>query len=1064
MGFLDVLKRLVRGPGTGIPRPAPQSGDPMLKDLRPAAHVRADDLALREHSAAPSVRMKEAPEVPSGVASRDVGVREHAMAGRRQVLAAIGSAGVRMSRISEAVYRHPSGSRVAMPFSKELDGVWWLGSYEGRFDEVILLCETDGRVVPFHLPPKLVAKHLADLSRSGGRVIFHVSRLARGFALRVRAGVVVPLSPFDPVAEAGVLGGDATTREALTSTADQPTARRGRTPTKSTSGRSADKPRTPTSRPETSGSPSASRRAAAPRVEPPLALPADLTELLRRPPRFERARKGRRPDLESTPNEGYRLLETLRDNVGGMLLLTATPMQLHDYELYSMIELVEPGLFNGYADFAASRSDIAAINRAVSTLRSARPTKKAIDECLDVLREYDASVELLEAATRGKFEREIAAVWLTRCHRLSQALVRNRKVEVGGFTRRKAHRIEVTPSDAEIELERDVQRYIRERFAAAAGGRQTAVGLVLVAFQKMLCSSTRALAGALESRAARLSREVDEIEQSLSDDPDLAEEHRKLLELPSANALLEVDTLTKLARRARQIEDTKLLALEELVDSILSRNQTEQVLIFSQYLGSIEMIRSRLAQRYSVGVFHGQMSREDKDRAHQAFRVGGQVLISSEAGGEGRNFQFCHVVVNYDLPWNPMKIEQRIGRVDRIGQERDVEIYNFAVQGMLDERILNVLEHRIAIFTETVGALDPILESLEEEIGRITLGEKGDADVAFRRLDAELDAEIRKARDLEELRRDFVLDWRSLQRERANRMLNREPRATREDLEHFCRSAIGRFKGTGAIQPHDDGGLFIRVPGIIRRDGRDVDEDYRGSFDLPEALRDERMHFFAMGHPLVEAIINNVGDPWWLPVSALESPDVSVNRPALLVDYRVELYGIRDSGVLVSHLVTDDGVSAPVRVVQPDDPMLEVRLPSWPPQQVARYSEVSLEAVRLEAVRIFEDFKQDHAALVEQELDRLTRMFDSRRGFIDDRIARNDNEIERLERFGTESQKRIIPARQGQIDADRKRLAEIEQERRDRVDAVQTMIPSFHLRLLGLAMIVPVGHLKKLAA
>ncbi len=89
---------------------------------------------------------------------------------------------------------------------------------------------------------------------------------------------------------------------------------------------------------------------------------------------------------------------------------------------------------------------------------------------------------------------------------------------------------------------------------------------------------------------------------------------------------------------------------------------------------------------------------------------------------------------------------------------------------------------------------------------------------------------------------------------------------------------------------------------------------------MTEALSDERMQFFAMGHPLVEAIIDNVGDPWWLPVSVLESPDVSAGRSALLVDYRLELHGIRDSGQLISHLVTDDGVVPAVRVVQPDDP------------------------------------------------------------------------------------------------------------------------------------------------
>jgi hypothetical protein len=649
-----------------------------------------------------------------------------------------------------------------------------------------------------------------------------------------------------------------------------------------------------------------------------------------------------------------------------MLLLTATPMQLHDFELYSMIELVEPGLFNGYGDFAASRGEIAAINRAVGILRSDHPRAPEIDECLELLRRYDAPVELLEAVSAGRPEREIAAAWLSRCHRLSQALVRNRKVEVGGFTKRKAHRIQVTPAEAEVGLERDVRHYIRERFAAAEHGRRTAVGLVLVTFQKMLCSSSKALAGALESRAARLLNEIDQ-DIAIGDDADLANAQRELLELPSEDVRAEADTLIHLAKRARCVDDAKLEALDSLVETILGENPDEKVLIFSQFLGSIEMIRARLAERYKVRVFHGGLSREEKDQAHQAFRRDTQVLISSEAGGEGRNFQFCHIVVNYDLPWNPMKIEQRIGRVDRVGQTRDVEIYNFAVEGMLDEHILDVLEQRIQIFTETVGALDPILESFEAEVERIVLGAEREADEAFRRLDAELNEQIGKARQLEELRRDFVLDWRSLQRDEASRALGRTPRATRDDLERFCRVAIGRFGSFGGMEADPAGGLFVRVPGMLRKRRKGVEEDYRGSFDVAEALRDEGMHFFAMGHSLVESILDSVGDPWWSPLTVLESDEWRSNESAFLVDYRLELYGIRNSGCLVSYLVTEGGVSPPVAVRQPSDPNLAVRVPALAPEIIKRLSVSCDNAARQAAVERFEEFKADHAALVEQE-------------------------------------------------------------------------------------------------
>lgn len=810
--------------------------------------------------------------------------------------------------------------------------------------------------------------------------------------------------------------------------------------------------------------PKSKRRAAMTRTAAsslPEVAEIDLESVLRRMPSLERVRSRRKEDPESRANDGYYLLEALRDKVGGMLLLTATPMQLHEFELYSMIELVEPGLFNGYSDFSSSRAEIAAINRAVTALRADLPSEAALDEALQLLDRYGAPPELSSALNGRHADRIAAAEWLSRCHRLASALVRNRKAEIGGFTKRVAHRIEVSPGEAELKLQSDLLDYIRQRYSAASPNKRTAVGLVLVAFQKMLCSSSRALAGSLESRAARLRNELEPEDASASDDPDLIEEERRLHALPADDIAGEVSTLASLARRARRIEDAKLAALEALIDRILGGDPEEKVLIFSQFHESIEMIRARLSARHSVRVFHGRMSRDEKDAAHQAFRYSTQVLVSSEAGGEGRNFQFCHIVVNYDLPWNPMKIEQRIGRVDRVGQTRDVEIYNFAVLGMLDERILDVLEQRIQVFTETVGALDPILESFEGEVGRIALGEKGDTAVAFARLDANLGQEIQKAKRLEELRRDFVLDWRSLQRDEAARMLGRTPRATREDLECFCRAAVVRFP-VGEIRPHDDGGLLVRVPGKLREARKGIDEDYRGSFDVQAALGDERMHFFAMGHPLVESIIDNTGDPWWLPVTALESAEWTSDEPALLVDYRLELHGIRDSGCLISHLVTDEGVKPTVQVLQPDDPLLEIKLPALPAEQLSRFADTSKEAARREALARFEAFKLEHGALVEQELERIVRMHDSRRGFLDDRITRNRREIESLERFGTASQKRILPARQGQISADEQRLRELEKERRERLDVLHGTLASHYLRLLGTTIIVRPGKLKEM--
>jgi SNF2 family DNA or RNA helicase len=114
-------------------------------------------------------------------------------------------------------------------------------------------------------------------------------------------------------------------------------------------------------------------------------------------------------------------------------------------------------------------------------------------------------------------------------------------------------------------------------------------------------------------------------------------------------------------------------------------------------------------------LFEGGMSGPEKDAAVERFRAEVPLLLCTESGGEGRNLQFCNTLVNFDLPWNPMTIEQRIGRLHRIGQTRDVFIFNLAVRGTLEEEILSILDEKINMFELVVGEIDAILGEMSEE-------------------------------------------------------------------------------------------------------------------------------------------------------------------------------------------------------------------------------------------------------------------------------------------------------------------------------------------------------------
>ena len=114
--------------------------------------------------------------------------------------------------------------------------------------------------------------------------------------------------------------------------------------------------------------------------------------------------------------------------------------------------------------------------------------------------------------------------------------------------------------------------------------------------------------------------------------------------------------------------------------------------------------------------YHGGLARAEKDAAIAAFAAQAPVLLSTEAAGEGRNLQFCHVMVNFDLPWNPMQIEQRLGRIHRIGQRHDVLLTNLVARGTLEDRLLEVLQAKINLFELVVGELDMILGRIEDDL------------------------------------------------------------------------------------------------------------------------------------------------------------------------------------------------------------------------------------------------------------------------------------------------------------------------------------------------------------
>jgi SNF2 family DNA or RNA helicase len=258
---------------------------------------------------------------------------------------------------------------------------------------------------------------------------------------------------------------------------------------------------------------------------------------------------------------------------------------------------------------------------------------------------------------------------------MREVMIRNTRSLVDvKLPKRFASTIIVPPSEIEQEIYQKLSRLVRERYKDGAG------------LSKVIANNLLREAGsspyALESSLAKL------------DDS-----------LPPSS----VKEILGLIRSLNGTE--KGVRLLELI----SKGKGKK-LIFTHYLKSLEYLADLLTQAGLDFVeFKGGMSAAQKDEAIDSFRNKVDILLSMESGGEGRNIQFCNTMINYDLPWNPMRIEQRIGRIHRIGQTRDVFIFNFCLHGSIEEYILEVLDKKINMFELVIGEMDTILGNLPRE-------------------------------------------------------------------------------------------------------------------------------------------------------------------------------------------------------------------------------------------------------------------------------------------------------------------------------------------------------------
>lgn len=762
-------------------------------------------------------------------------------------------------------------------------------------------------------------------------------------------------------------------------------------------------------------------------------------------------------ELKWSETQLYRLAEALaRLETGGttgLLLLTATPMQLHQFELYSLVELLDPTLFADYGDFEQNRQASRRLNMTVKQIRewadldkSERQEAAAYAAFCLVKPLPEVAAALRTATGRIQVEEDLFSQ-----HRLSDVLIRNRKAMVGGFMPRAAGILEVQMTRQERLAYDAVIEYVRAGYAYSEKTKNYILGFLMATFQKLNSSSSHAVRHSLIKRRAKCQEELadnngtSEIEEDDVEERSVGEAFGNSLGVRGqASIKKELKELARIIGLLEGIQtDSKAKVLVEKLTEIVSKDDDAKVLIFTQFRDTQEYLRSLVSAPWTVHVYHGTLKAAEKDNVVSSFRdgKGPQLMISTEAGGEGRNFQFCHVMVNYDLPWNPMKVEQRIGRLDRIGQKHPVTVLNLKLLGTIEEHVLDVLDKRIRIFEETVGGLDPILGDVETEIKNIMLHASSQAEQALRRLGADLEQRVRAARKAEQRLAELIMDAKSFRQDEVNRLLDHRGTLDNRTMQGFV---LGSLKELG-VSVKDDPEIanvftlryYDRFLGQFPQ-FRKEELPLRVTFSPSVAIDYETVDFLAFGHKLVDALVARVRSEDYLASTSRRTIRTTEKPPTQgwFFTYVLEFEGVTPRKELLAVFMDHEG--------KPDDALAEwlldrcclIKREEWEDPVPPVCDDVFERAVSYANGRALERLSARRQELtlvnlekLNQQKTKLERAYDHRRKAAAAKLASVKAVYERLSASEDPEVKKIVPVWAKNLENSTKHLEQAERDR-----------------------------------
>ncbi len=527
--------------------------------------------------------------------------------------------------------------------------------------------------------------------------------------------------------------------------------------------------------------------------------------------------------------KAYEAAQALAKNAYGLLLLTATPMQLDPAEYQSLLSLIDPLTAPTVKEFEARLARQEELSKAVRALLEGKKAGAAVK---DLLARFPKDEALKEITNPDEMLMHLAETYS-----LSDRLIRNRRVRVGGFSQRKLHVHSVTLTADELKA--------RQQALDALAKDGSVHGAALSNLVRRLESSPSAFQAALAGNKALQGLKV---------------------ALPD--------------------KDAKFTAFVGLLKDLWAKEKNAKVLVFTEARDTLERLQTRLRHEHVEALgYHGDLPMVERDRQVARFRDpdGPKLLVCTEVGGEGRNFQFAHHLVHYDLPWSPATVEQRIGRLDRIGQTQNVDVHVFEVEGTFSADVLAVLRDAVGVFGETVGGLDAVLEEVEPRLTELALAPAKQRAAYVK----ELKEKVTAARKQVQQAYDPLLDLRSFDEVAVSELVERaEKRIDHEaddeeslddrllglarDLDERLEENITELAERIGVRVDTDQEVdafqaafhFGHALAVEALPGFDITQERTvlGTFWRDTAVEQEEIEYFATGHPLVESLFGFVKD------------------------------------------------------------------------------------------------------------------------------------------------------------------------------------------------------------